>query len=226
MILVWIFSIIFVAQALQPNVYFEYFNKSEFLNYTKIQYRLYSVEGTSVPLGINNYFNISMEQSILHLYRIPYNNTIIFTAFDDHQIFTKSLSKYAGNTDSIFNKVNLNGQMNFQYILHFLVTDIVQKVVKCDFGSRKISGQLFVIQSYSLNKDLIISGKIFPSRFDAYFHIFEKDKQLFCNMTNDLQLTFVIFGFLAVLGFAVSIKVIHWMFEKLRKFIFGGILEK
>ena len=184
-------------------------------------YRLYKFEGSSVPLGITNYFDIVMENFISHNLQIVYGDTIIFKSNDDNQVFNKSLNKFDGLADSAFDKENPNGQLNFQYILQVQAADIIQKVLKCDQGSRRIYGQLFMMKTYFLDKKLNISGKIFPSRFDAYFYILEKDKKMFCEVRNDLELIFVIYGFIAVIGLLVLIKIMHLLYKKSKEIIVG-----
>jgi len=207
-----IFSSFLAVQAsdrlLEPNVYFKFYNITESADITKITYCLRTYEGSSVPLGINNYFDISIENKISHKYRFVYGDTITLIPKKNGQSsITKFLIKSAGEMDTVFIQTKPKGKSNLKYVFYFLATDIIQKVLKCNLGSQKIYMQLFMIKSYNEDEKLNVSGLTIPSRFDVYLKLFEKDKKMFCESRKNLQLSLIVCGYFALLVFIILIKI-------------------
>lgn len=218
---VLIFSSILAVQAsdrlLQPNVYFKFFNITESENVTKVTYCLHTYEGSSVPLGINNHFEILLQNKFTPRYPNAYGDSIVLIPKTNGESITKFLIKSAGEMDTVFNQTGATGKSNIGYVFYFLATDIIQNLTKCDLGSRKIYGQLFMIDTLS-NEDekLEFSGQIIPSRLNVYLNLFEKDKKMFCESEKNPKLSLIICGYLAVMILIISFKVLHFVHLKTR----------
>jgi len=217
-----IFSSFLAVQAsdrlLEPNVYFKFYNITESADIKKITYFLYTYEGSSVPLGINNYFNILLQNKITRRYQIAYGDTIILIPKKNGQSsITKFLIKSTGEMDTVFDQTRSTGKLNIGYVFYFLATDIIQNLSKCDLGSRKIYGQLFLTNAlFNEHEKLNISGLIIPSRYDMYLNLYEKDQKMFCENEKNPKISLIVCGYFAVMILIISFKLLHLVYLKTR----------
>lgn len=214
-----IFFGILSAEAMNPNIYFNFYSKVQSINYTKVSYLLYIYENLSVPLEINKHFNILLNFKITKDYHIIYDESINFLTnkSSKNKIIQKSLLKTVGDPDPIYNRTTADGTLNFQYILFLNIADIIESILKCKIKKKEIFGQFYVIKSFKYNENLKVYGEVITSRFDAYFTIFDEKKNLVCDYENEFRFFIVVSGFILILGLLILVEIIKFVILKILK---------
>ena len=198
--LILIFSSILATQALQPNTFFEFYNKTKSANFTKITYRLNTYEGSSVPLDINKHFDILFEYKITKNDSKIYEETISFKSKDDDELVQKPL---------------VNKFRSFNFSLFFMITDIIEKILKCNLDKRDVTGKFYIVNSLNDDQNLKVNGDVIISEFDNYFDLIYDEKIPFCDARKNFKFIFIISGFSIIFSFMILLEFLKFLFDKL-----------
>ena len=199
---------VMATDALTPNVYFKYFKKISYENYTQFFYRLHNYENSSIQFELDKHFDVIMAMQVDHKFKIAYKDTVMLRPKDNRSLLReRDLFKTSGIDDPEFKKTDSYGRLNYKYNLHFDATDILEILLKCKFGSRKIFGKFIIIVSYQTDDNVKLFNLPFPSRFDAYFK-FWKNAKSFCNAGVDFRFIIIVSIFIVMLAMVILVEVI------------------
>lgn len=211
MLLILIFSSIIVVQAVQPNVYFEVYNKTKSANYTKVIYRCRNIKDSFVPLDIHAYFNILYENKIAESDGIVFGEKIMFISKDNNEFIEKSLMNNAGSIS-----FSLNNKLNLGNILYCKITDIIERIKKCDLKMREIFGRFHILNAYEDDINLKVNTYMITTKFDVYFEIYEHKTQQFCDYENRVEFIYVVFAFLIVLSLIILFEIVNFVVKNFK----------
>ena len=205
-----IFLSILSTEAIKPNIYFTFLNKTDYLYNTKILYYLHVYPSASIPFEITNYFNIWMEISVSHYGRKVNAGIFKITNKNDNSVFARR-NLFSDNERNKTSKVATNFN---KFSLVFTATDIIEEVTKCRFSSNGKYSKVSIIDYYKENENLTIKGEIYPSRLDAYLKISGKAVNVFCNMKINFKFIIVSSLIFVVLALIILNNVLKFVFKR------------
>lgn len=211
-----IFSTVLSAEALKPNIYFTYLNKTDYDYSSKILYLLHVHKNASIPFELTNYYTIWMETSLSQSDLKVYGGILIFINKTSNTVsIYRNLFERKCENKTSSNQMCYKDESNFKFSLNFVATDIIESVTKCIFRSYGIYSKVSIVDYLMENKNLTVRGRTYPTRLDAYLNISDKAENLHCKKDqSNLILIFVASAISVVLGLIFVYEVLKFVFGK------------
>ena len=205
------FSSFLVAQALDPNIYFEVFNKSTSENFTRIFYHLNFYENSATMSEIKNKLDIFMIHYVSQFDRVTYKRSMLFASKENKSEFAEIFLTKTLEQQNVKNS--------------FYANDILQQFFKCNLKAQKMYGKFYITKAIEKDKNFTSYDLIFPSWYEAYFCIYEqKDHEheslyhdlRFCEPENNFKFMIVCINF-SVLFVLIILFEFNCVAKKVRK---------